>query len=100
MKEYIVTGSAQKDIKQIAEYVAIDNLTASIKLTKSFYDTFERLTKMPQSGYIRSDWTNDKNTRFCNVKKYIIVYKINEIQKSINILRVLSAYRNIGRLMN
>lgn len=100
MKEYIVTGSAQKDIKQIAEYIAIDNLTASIKLTKSFYETFERLSKMPESGYIRPEWSISEKTRFSNVKKYIIVYKINEDEKSINILRVLSTYRNIRRLMN
>ena len=52
---------------------------------------------MPEIGYKKPEWTK-KDVRFLSIKKYLIVYQIND--KNIIILRVLSNYRDITGLFD
>jgi plasmid stabilization system protein ParE len=55
------------------------------------------LADMPKSGCKKVQWTENKNIRFWNIKKYMIVYEINK--DSIIIVRVLSSFRDIASLL-
>ena len=95
--KYIISERADLDMMVIGDFIALDNKSASSKLIDEFTNCFIRLAQMPKSGYKRTDWTIDKDIRFCNVKRYMIIYKIDK--ENIIILRVLSSYRNIEDLL-
>jgi plasmid stabilization system protein ParE len=91
--DYFVSQKADLDINEIWDYIAEDNINAADKLIDKIYETFKRLSEMPFIGNVKSDWT-DKELRFWSIKKYLIVYEINN-NNSITIVRVLSEYRDV-----
>ena len=50
MAEVIWTENALVDLNQIAEYIAISNLSAAKKLVDAVFTTVERLSSHPESG--------------------------------------------------
>ena len=52
-KFVLITGVAKEDITKIAEYIAVDNRNASIKIVDDFYKTFELLSNFPETGSIK-----------------------------------------------
>lgn len=50
MAEIIWTEPALLDLDAIAEYIALDNQTAAIRLVGKVFNTLERLSKFPLSG--------------------------------------------------
>ncbi len=74
--KFVVSEKADLDMIAIGDFIALDNKAASSKLIDEFTSCFKRLPQMPKSGYKRPEWSVDKNIRFCNVKRYLIVYKI------------------------
>lgn len=96
--KYIVTEKANNDMLEIGEYISIDNKKAAQKQLKKIRDGFRRLSEMPEIGYNKPKWT-DKNYKYWNIGKYLIVYEIQD-NKTIIILRVLSCYRDISSLLD
>lgn len=95
--QVIITERAGNDIKEIAQYIAIDNKTASASMAKQFEKAFIHLANMPNSGYKKPKWCKKSNIRFWSVKKYLVIYEINK--DNITILRLLSSYRDITDLL-
>lgn len=95
--QYVLTDVAQKDLIEIADYIAIDNKKAAQNLMIQMKSSFETLAGMPEIGHHRPDLTSQK-IRFWKVKSYLVVYQITT--ESIIILRVLSAYRDITVLLD
>ena len=92
-----IKSIALEDMEKIADFIAKDNKTASIKILKLFYKAFNNLCKHPQMGNIRKDFTY-KNVRFLKLHKhYIIVYNFDD--ENIYILRILSNYQNICEIL-
>jgi len=95
MNNYLLTSIAEKDIDDIVSYIAKDNQSAALKTMETFYEAIEILGQHPQAGRVRTDIT-DKPVRFWPVKSnYLIIY--ND-KNPIEILRVLSTYRDIANL--
>lgn len=94
---YKITKQAELDLEEIAEYIAIDNKKAALKLLETFEKSFIKLSQMPNMGFSKSEWTN-KDLKFWSVKKYLIIYKIKG--NHIIIIRVLSGYRDIISLLD
>lgn len=84
---------AGSDLESIADYIATKNKNAAVKLLKQFHKTFIKLTKFPNIGVKRKDFTHKDVKFYVMNKKYLIVYKSTE--DSIHILRVLSTYQDI-----
>lgn len=95
MKRYLLTDVAEEDIDEIAVYIAQDNVTAALKLVDSFHEAMAMLAKHPQMGHSRKDLT-DQPVRFWPVKSHLIIYKETT---PIEIIRVLSGFRNIAELL-
>ena len=96
-KTVLITGVAKEDITKIAEYIAVDNKSASIKIVDDFYKTFELLSNFPETGSIKNE-IKDKMVRIYTMKKnFAIVYRI--LNDKIEILRVLTRYQNIFAIL-
>lgn len=94
---YIVTKDTENDMLEIGDFIAMDNPSASSKLMDKFEECFERIASMPEIGYKKPEWTT-KNIRFLTIKKYLIVYQIND--ENITILRVLNCFMDIANLLD
>ncbi|RJP25997.1 MAG: type II toxin-antitoxin system RelE/ParE family toxin [Candidatus Omnitrophota bacterium] len=98
MSQFILSPAAQRDIFDIIEYIAKDNPRAALRLSDQFYQTFEKLSKTPGMGYYRSEIVSkEKHVRFWSIGNYLIIYR--EKEKSIEIIRVWSRYRDIRSIL-
>jgi addiction module RelE/StbE family toxin len=91
MLRLIVSKRAQKDLDEIANYIAQDDLQAAIKVLDEIQHEFEILSEHPNIGQKRGELTT-KPYRFLPVYSYLITYRHD--QKELRIVRVLSAYRD------
>ena len=97
-KAVFITGIAKEDITKIAEYIATDNKSASVRIVDDFYKVFELLSNFPETGSIKDD-IKDKTIRIYTMKKnFTIVYRI--LNDKIEILRILTRYQNIFAILN
>ncbi len=93
----IITEQAYNDINLIVDYIAKDNNKVAKKFLEFLIKSCRTLTKFPNLGKKRPDFSY-KNTLFYIIKKrYIIAYKTQ--QENLYILRVLSSYQDICKLI-
>jgi len=93
---YIVAPAAKADIDEIAVYIVTADRAAAERFVDEVYAAFELLALHPQLGHHRHDLT-DRPVRFWTVmRRYMIVYRD---LSPIEIVRVLSGYRDIANLL-
>jgi len=93
---YYLSPHAENDIDEIITYIAKENPDAAHSFLDAVYETMERLSENPDIGHLREDLT-DKPVKFWPFKwHYLIIY--NPVSP-IEIIRVLSGYRDIINLM-
>jgi len=73
-------------ISEIAEYIAQDNLNASVKWIDNIFKKIEQLGKFPESGLIVPEMSRN-NIRELIYENYRIVYRIESEQISILTVR-------------
>ncbi len=96
--ELEITSKAFKDIELISDFIARDNKSAAAKLVKLLNKTFGTLCQHPNLGRAREDFTY-LDVKFYIVKKnYLIVYRVID-NKTLRVLRVLTAYQDICSLL-
>lgn len=93
---YFLSEIAENDIDEVISHIAQENPKAAHTFIGALYKTMENLSENPHMGHIREDLTN-KHVKFWTFKwHYLIVYKPTT---PIEIVRVLSGYRDILNLM-
>jgi plasmid stabilization system protein ParE len=93
---YVLTPIAEEDISEIATWIASYNRVAAERFVDAAYDAFEFLADHPAIVHYRRDLT-DQPVRFWAVmRRYLIVYRE---RTPVQILRVLSMYRDIAALL-
>jgi toxin ParE1/3/4 len=101
MSHYFVTPQAEKDLDQLAQYIAKDNIEAALSLYDMAKITYENLTQTPIIGnaYPSVDSRLDGLLFFPvkNYPKYLIFYVPSD--KGITIIRVLHGARRISKLI-
>lgn len=50
MAQYVITEPAEEDLREIAFYIADDNIDAAFSMLDRFTERFEMLASMPQTG--------------------------------------------------
>lgn len=96
MSAYLISPIAESDLDEIVTYIAQDNVPAAFKVLDTFFEAMNMLSENPQVGHLRIDLTNHA-IRFWPVKShYLIIYKDTN---PIEIVRVLSGYRDIASLL-
>lgn len=94
--DYFLSPAAEQDIAEILSYLIPESSKAALTLLDSLYAAMDNLTENPMMGHLREDLT-DKPVRFWPFKwHYLIVY---QDRNPIEIVRVLSGYRDISSLL-
>jgi len=96
MAHIIWTDPALADLDEVAEYIAIDNLSAAKKLVAQVFAKVDRLTDYPESGQIPAELTGLKY-REVLVSPCRIFYQIQADQ--VIILHVMRQERDLRRFM-
>lgn len=94
--QYFLSDYAEQDVDDVITYLAPENPKAADDFVDALYDAFDKLAENPMLGHIREDLTKHP-VRFWTFKwHYLVIY--NPI-KPIEILRVVSGYRDITSMM-
>lgn len=96
MKQYSLTPDAKKDLHEIWEYIAQQSFDDAERVRLEFDDAFLQLADFPNMGRLRREITHDL-LRFWLLYHYVIVYRPDK--KPIEIVRILSGFRNIVGLL-
>ena len=96
MARYVISPAGRQDLIDIWTEIATDNLDAAERLLARFEAAFERLAEFPRMGSARPDLV-DLPVRFWTLGNYLIIYRAE--RSPIEIVRDLSAYRNIGAVL-
>ena len=96
MAEIIWTSPALDDINEIAEYIAISNLSAAKKLVQTIFDKVDRLERFPESGKNPLELSK-LNYREIIVNPCRIFYKIDG--EKVFILHVMRQERDLRKFL-
>ncbi len=94
--DFVFSPEAREDLNDIWDYIAEDNVDAADKVRDKIFDACEMLVRMPEIGHVRQDLV-PLPVRFWPVLSYLIVYRSES--KPLQIVRVLSGYRDIQALL-
>ena len=96
MAEIIWTSPALDNLNEIAEYIALSNISAAKKLTQKVFDKISRLENHPESGKVPLELIN-LNYREINVNPCRIFYKVDG--GSVYILHVMRQELDLLRFL-
>ena len=96
MSRYQLSEDAERDLDEIVDFVAADSVEASRRVLADLLAAMQQLADMPRMGHVRRELAED-DVRFWVVHSYIIAYRA-EVEP-IQVLRVLSGYRELGGLL-
>ncbi len=96
MSEFVLSPVANRDLDEIWEYIAEDSIAAADRWLAKLEKAINMLAEMPGIGHTRTDLT-DKPVLFYPVGRYLIIYRAN--RQPIEVVRALSAYRDVSRLL-
>ena len=96
MAEVIWTSPALDDLGQIAEYIALSNLSAAKTFVKTVFEKISRLENHPDSGKVPLELVN-LNYREVNVNPCRIFYKVDG--KKVYILHVMRQERDLRKYL-
>ncbi|WAJ71946.1 type II toxin-antitoxin system RelE/ParE family toxin [Catenovulum adriaticum] len=96
MAEIIWTEPALNDLNEIAEYIALSNLTAAKNLTQKVFNKISRLENHPESGKVPSE-LKGFSYREVVVNPCRVFYKLENNQ--VYILHVMRQERDLRRFL-
>lgn len=96
MTEIIYAPLAEKDLEDIAIYIALDNPKRALSFVDELITKINKIAQNPKSFISRSDL--GKGLRSAVYGRYVIFYR--EIENGIYISRVLHSARNAKRLLD
>ena len=94
MKRVDVTPRAARDLVEIWQYIAADNIDAADRVIDRIRGEFQKLAGMPGIGHTRNELGPEY--RVWGVYSYLIVYRPE--MRPIQIIRVVSGKRDLGRI--
>jgi plasmid stabilization system protein ParE len=97
MKKYILGVGAARDLDEIWEYIAGDNIDAADRWIGKLFDAFDALSRTPQMGHKREDLTA-YSILFWPVGAYLILYR--DLDKHIEIVAVTQGARDIPSFLH
>ncbi len=94
MKQHIISPEASQDLSEIINYFASKNIDAGERFVDEFDKKCKYLANFPNMG--RSYENIKSNLRGVPLDDYIIFYRV--INSEVEIMRVISGYRNLESL--
>ena len=100
-RRLVVRPKARRDIAEIADYIAAENLGAADRFIDEMSEAFSKLALMPHMGsarrFRRQSLRGLRLWRVPHFEKYLIIYQPEE--SAVEVIRVLHGARNIERLL-
>ena len=96
MSECVLSTSAEMDLDEIWEYIALDNIRAADRWVAKLFEAFEALAQNPGMGHKREDLTAHP-ILFWPVGAYLILYRVRK--KRVEIVAVTQGARDIPSLL-
>lgn len=96
MAEYFYSLEARRDLLEIWEFIAREDLDAADRVERKIEEAAIMLADNPELGHIRRDLTS-KPVRFWPVYSYLIIY--DPEAQPLEVVRILSGYRDIASLL-
>ena len=97
MKQYLLTGPAKDDIREIISYIRERSPEAAKRVRTELREAMRRLAEIPGIGHVRNDLA-DEALRFWSVYSYLIVYRPET--DPLQVLRVLHGARDIKTILD
>jgi len=94
---FVLTPLAARDLGDIWNYLAEDNLQAADRVLLALEKAMNKLARRPGLGHLREDLA-DKRHRFLLVYSHLIVYRPQT--KPLEIVRALHAARDLQSLLD
>jgi toxin ParE1/3/4 len=92
---YRISWRADKDLVQICNYIAQDNVNAADRLDAKIHEAIMLLAQFPLMGHTRAD-VRDTRYRFWAVGNYVIGYRIEK--DALVVMRVVHGARDFRLL--
>ena len=92
MSGYVLSRDAERDLEDLWDYIAEENVGAADRLIARLFDAFEELGRFPGLGHKREDLTNFP-VLFWPVGNYLIIYRAD--RTPIQIVAVVHGSRDI-----
>jgi plasmid stabilization system protein ParE len=96
MKRFVLTPLAKRDLNDIWDFIADDNIEAADRVLDALDRAMMKLAKNPAIGHWREELT-DKRHRLFLVYSYLIVYR--QETKPLQIIRILHAARDVRSIL-
>lgn len=97
MNAYILAPAAQRDVEQIADFIAEDSVDAALRFLDKVETTFGKLAEAPEMGSRREEFAPGKDLRFWPLYTYLIVYRPSATP--LEIARVVSGFRDLTSVL-
>ena len=97
MARFVLSPEASDDLREIRDYIARDSTSAARRVLADLRVAMRRLAEMPEIGHVRQDLA-DEPLRFWPVYSYLIIYRPDS--RPLEVVRVLSGYRDIAELLS
>lgn len=94
MGDYILDPQAQRDIRDIREFISDYSVAAAVRSMERLESGFRNLADNPFIGWERSELGIDLRSRAVN--NYLIIYR--PLDSGTEIVRVINGSRDINRL--
>ena len=94
---YRLSNTADADIDEIIDYIALvlKNPIAAKSLYDQLIKIIQHLCEMPRIGHIvDNEFDRRDDVRWLPIDNYILYYVIDDEEKIINVLRIVSARRD------
>lgn len=95
-KSFEISEEALFDLDDILVFIAEDNPDAAERVEEEFLKLFELIASSPGIGHFRDD-IGDRSLRFTALYRYVVVYEPDRMP--LRILRILSGYRDVARIL-
>lgn len=93
---YQLTASAQRDVDQITDFIAEDNVDAALRVLDALEEAFRQLAERPGMGHTRADLTA-RPVKFWSVYSYLIVY--DPASSPLTVIAVLHGARDVENVL-
>lgn len=91
---HVVSPAAQRDIRDIYEYISRDSPRNAAKVVTRLYDEFGLIARTPGIGHIRPE-LRDNSLRAISVYKYLVIY--DSVRRPLEIIRVIHGAMDLQR---
>ncbi len=91
MSEFVLHPEAVKDLEEIWEYIAADDIDAADRLREEIFGAIQSLVAFPYVGHNRPDLAS-RPLRFQTLRDYFIAYAPDE--KPLAVIAILHGRRN------